>query len=96
MEGVLMETTREQELAGTVMLAMLRERTLVAELWKQWRENHSEHCKLEWPHKDDYGDCRWPLPLELNGTSKALNELGNDFLKERRPILHWVYSEEVL
>jgi hypothetical protein len=32
-------------------------------LWEQWRANHIEHCRYEWPHD---GVCHWPVPDVLN------------------------------
>jgi hypothetical protein len=35
------------------------------ELWRQWLDNHAEHCGEPWPHE---GRCGWPLPPELGGS----------------------------
>ncbi len=39
------------------------------ELLRQWRANHDEHCRLEWPHDDT---CYWPRPSILAETDTAL------------------------
>lgn len=46
---------------------------LVAELWEQWRENHSEHCTNDWPHE---GICHWQLPKVLQDQEALKHECG--------------------
>lgn len=37
---------------------------LRVELWRQWWENHAEHCDTRWPH--DGQRCAWPFPAILS------------------------------
>ena len=30
----------------------------------EWFHNHSEHCRIDWPHD---GNCYWPRPALLEG-----------------------------
>jgi hypothetical protein len=52
---------------------------LAAELERQWRANHAEHCDIEWPHPEG-SRCRWPRPaiLDLVQACEDAFGLGDD------------------
>lgn len=70
MKGYLLQTQDTQQ---RIEELERKNAELLAELWEQWLDNHSERCSDEWPHLDGQLCC-WPLPPTLMVTfpSKAL------------------------
>lgn len=42
---------------------LLGQREMLPELIEQWRVNHFEHSRHDWPHD---GECHWPLPAIID------------------------------